>query len=687
MAPLLIIFSMMVSVAYVDVDSKGFDVPEYQQHFIRCIQAILQRHTPPGRTVLISLVGDQTCDGQKQNRRLRLSPSAWNESIMEKFPKEIHSARLWSVRIYGTGLSTKWNCTKHDVGPEDVYIMLFSKFSKTMNIYFLVQGVRHLILQKAWNARARFIVVLSDFVPPQLILRMCKVLWLHQVMNVVILVPEIQTNASIGVYTWFPFRSHDFCADIQEYVLLDRWLVEGDGRFLYNYNLFPPKIPNDVLGCPFRASTYNNEPYVTISELTESKTHTSQKRYSGLEVKLLREIAKGMNATLVFQDTAPRNDSMWGTRLGNSTITGIVGDVFYGRSDIAFSSMPKGFDILEEILESTISYIDSALVWYVQCAGRHESWKSVIRMFSVSLWIMVVTVYVLVALVTWKLAEYSNRLFLRESRLYSNVIEAFCTVLGVAVGYTAAELPRTASVRCIFSLWLWYSFTFNIIFQTYYTSFLVHPGTLKQIKNVDELLGSELKVSYIHELDYLYRDGSDAKDKKILQRRTYCHDVAMCLDQTAVKGDTATIANNLNVNYRSKNAHLLCRLEEDIIRFNIAMFMAKGSTLLGRVDSIILRLLEAGMLRQWMKEHKGRLEQGDPHRVMTNEEDYGYFAFAVSHLSVVFGCLIFGYVLSFLIFICELIHHRFLSDHRSRVLKEGNVVLFVQMNRHVQMKD
>jgi hypothetical protein len=682
MSRLLLILSMMVSLVHMDVDSKGLDVSIYQQHFIRCIQEVLKRYAPPGRTVHISPVGDKTGDGRTENRRqnLRVSPLEWNDFFMDAVTKEIHSASLWPLRVYGTRLSIGWRCVNHHVGPEDVYIILIQKSSSTVNTSFLVEDIRNLILQKAWNSRARFVVVLPLLTSPQFILRMCRVLWLQQVLNFVILALENRTELSIGTYTWFPFRSHHFCADIQEYAQLDRWLIEGEGRFVFNFNLFPPKIPNDILGCPLRASTYSNEPYVTISEQTETESHAFQKHYSGLEVKLLREVAEGMNATLVFRDAAPRNDSMWGTRLGNGTVTGIVGDVIYGRSHVAFSAMPKGFDMLEDILESTISYIDSSLVWYVPCAGRRESWTSVIRMYSVSLWLLVVTVYVIVAFITWKLAEYSKRLLLGESRLYSNVMEAFCTVFSIVVGCTAAELPRTTSVRCIILVWLWYSFAFNVIFQTFYTSFLVHPGMLKQIKNVDDLLDSEIKVSYIRELDYLYRDGSDAEDKKILQRRTYCDDVARCLDQTAIQGDTATIANNLDVYYRSKNAHLLCRLEEDIFRFNIAMFMAKGSPLLDRVDSVILRFLEGGLLRQWMKEHKEYLQKGEPRRGMTNqgEEEVVYFVFTVSHLSVVFGCLIVGYILSFVVFICELIYRWFLNKHHSRVLRETNVILFRQ---------
>jgi hypothetical protein len=493
--------------------------------------------------------------------------------------------------------------------------------------------------------------------------------------NIIILVPEGVTNESLGVYTWFPFRSHDTCTHVQEYVLLDRWLMNGYGRFVQNSSLFPPKIPNDLLGCTFRASTYDNKPYVEISELTEPATNCSRRHYSGLEVRVLRVIAETMNATLVFRDTAPRSGYMWGYRLQNGTVTGILGDVLYGRSDIALSSMPKGFDILETVLESTVSYFGSALLWYVRCPRRRERWESLSRMLSAPLCVTVATTYILMVLLTWKIAEYGNKRALRESRLYLSVTEVFHTLLVVFVGASGAQMPRTATVRLIFSIWLWYSFAFNLISQTFYTSILVDPGVLRQIRNIDELLESGLKLAYVHELDHLYRDGNDVREQTILRRRNYCVDVGSCLDQAAVKGDVATIANNLDISFRSNNSHLLCRLEDEIFRFSLAMFMAKGSPLLARVDVIILRLLEAGLLHQWLKD-----QNSDQKRRMQEVEET-YFVFAVSHLSVALVCFISGHILSFFVFICEVFYHRFRSARRSQCRKKKKEILFVKVNR------
>ncbi|KAJ4445061.1 hypothetical protein ANN_06860 [Periplaneta americana] len=467
----------------------------------------------------------------------------------------------------------------------------------------------------------------------------------------------------------------------------DMWQMNEHGGFLETHTLFPPKIPNDLLQCPFTASVYSNIPYVEITTQSVIDPGTAKKRYSGLEIKLLRAIAHGMNATLVFQDTPPRTDNMWGHRLKNGTITGIIGDVLYGKSDIALSAMPKGFDLLEAILDSTISYIDSVLLWYVQCAKHQERWDSVTRMFSVLVWVMFCISYVLVTLATRRAAINSKILQLNESKLYSNIFEIAYIIFGIIVGSTVAALPRSTRVRFIIMVWLWYSLAFNVIFQTLYTSFLVDPGYLKQIRNVDELLATKLHLTYVSELDYLYRDSSDIREQKILARRTYCMDITLCLDRAAITGDTATIANNLDIHYRSNNTRLLCRLDDDILKFNLAMFMAKGSPLLIRVDKIILRLIEAGLLHQWLKEHKEQLERDGRHKGSAyDEDDDGYFVFAVQHLSIVFGCLITGHILSFVAFMGEIIHHKmmtFCPCHRKQKRRNKQSIVFMRVNKRV----
>jgi hypothetical protein len=105
------------------------------------------------------------------------------------------------------------------------------------------------------------------------------------------------------------------------------------------------------------------------------------------------------------------------------------------------------------------------------------------------------------------------------------------------------------------------------------------------------------------------------------------------------------------------------------------MFVAKGNPLLLRVDNIILRLSEAGLLHQWLREHKRSVKRG------MHDEDKKYFVFAVSHLSAAFGCFILGHILSFLIFVCELLYHRFLSVKHSPCMKEKKNIFFVKVSR------
>ncbi|KAJ9593015.1 hypothetical protein L9F63_015313 [Diploptera punctata] len=415
------------------------------------------------------------------------------------------------------------------------------------------------------------------------------------------------------------------------------------GHFSQYAYLFPDRVSSNLWRCPLNVSTYERDPYVRIERKMNKVS------YSGLEVKIVRGIAEALNASVQFVDVAPRSDNLWGRRLVNGSITGITGDVLTGKSDIAFSYMPKGFDVLESILESTISYIDSKILWYVPCAKPRQRRESFIRMFSVSLWLLIIIVYMLISLLTWRIGV-SGTYHQEESRLYSNIFQTFQTVFAIFIG-SSIEVPHSTQVRIVISFWLWYSFAFNIIFQTFYTSFLVDPGFIKQIENLDELLMSDLKMSYVIEFDYLFRDRGDGREAKILRRRSYCRFLQQCLSNVAVNSDTATISDNLDVRYRMKKSKLLCTLNEEIFKYNIAMYLNKGNPLLARINIIIRRLMESGILEQWFKEYDD--EFGRMHDDNDQDDSSEYFVFTVSHLFLVFICLLSGYLLSSIAFIFE----------------------------------
>jgi hypothetical protein len=122
----------------------------------------------------------------------------------------------------------------------------------------LIQHVEDISLGPVWNPRARFIIISirgSDS-PEVLAHTVLEKLWTqYQITDILRLVPDYKLlvtddescslkhpkvdTKSFCLFTWFPFSID------REIVLIDMWVVEGEGSFLKETDLFPSKIPNN----------------------------------------------------------------------------------------------------------------------------------------------------------------------------------------------------------------------------------------------------------------------------------------------------------------------------------------------------------------------------------------------------------------------------------------------------------
>ena len=61
----------------------------------------------------------------------------------------------------------------------------------------------------------------------------------------------------LGLTTWFPYQSPESCAEVNEFTILDSWVISAQGNFTKNTDLFPEKISNSLNGCPMKAVVRN----------------------------------------------------------------------------------------------------------------------------------------------------------------------------------------------------------------------------------------------------------------------------------------------------------------------------------------------------------------------------------------------------------------------------------------------
>jgi len=99
------------------------------------------------------------------------------------------------------------------------------------------------------------------------------------------------------------------------------------------------------------------------------------------------------------------------------------------------------------------------------------------------------------------------------------------------------------------------------------------------------------------------------------------------------------------------------------------MFMAKGNPLLHRFNTIITRILEAGLYGKWQNDYLSSSKLDDYpidddddinfSDFATNELNTYYSTFSLIHLQVLFYVFLIGQILSTLVFLVEVLYYRF----------------------------
>ena len=55
----------------------------------------------------------------------------------------------------------------------------------------------------------------------------------------------------LNLCNWFPFKL-GWCGEVEDFILLDKWVFENNGRISENAHLYPAKVPNNLMSCPLK---------------------------------------------------------------------------------------------------------------------------------------------------------------------------------------------------------------------------------------------------------------------------------------------------------------------------------------------------------------------------------------------------------------------------------------------------
>jgi len=154
---------------------------------------------------------------------------------------------------------------------------------------------------------------------------------------------------------------------------------------------------------------------------------------------------------------------------------------------------------IDPLFDYTDTYYIMRVLWYVQCSVKYPRWRSIFRILTVELWLILIISIVIAAISTTLVGQYSCT---SEWQGYKALTSSFSNIWAVILGVSVSTMPRTPSLRSLFFAWVCFSLVFSAVFQPFLTTFLIDSGYETLIQNLDELFASGIKLAYSPERIY-----------------------------------------------------------------------------------------------------------------------------------------------------------------------------------------
>lgn len=305
------------------------------------------------------------------------------------------------------------------------------------------------------------------------------------------------------------------------------------------------------------------------------------------------------------------------------------------------------------LLSSSIPYYQDDETWCVAVAKPEELWKGIFKLFPVRFWAGIIGIIYLFAAILYILSGIDDR--------HENFHWTFLASLSLTLGLATVYEPQRSNVRFMFFFFLFYGLIFSSFFHSFLVNVLSNPVRKAQVTSVQMAIderyrfaGGTLPVSHFV-----------GTDPVIQSAYNLCANIDECLQQLRTV-DTLAVAVSRQHAMNSPTiakTDLFCFPKlNNVYSYSVSMLMRKNFHLLGKMNSIIRRVMEFGLIQKW--ERDGEVQQL---LKLTKEmsaadtvvaEDGGgddVVVLTVGHIAGSMIIMTVGYSLASLIFIAELI--------------------------------
>jgi Ligand-gated ion channel. len=277
-----------------------------------------------------------------------------------------------------------------------------------------------------------------------------------------------------------------------------------------------------------RIIPFGMEPYIIISNHTVDDAHTVYKDKS-LSSEMLQLFAEKYNITtrVVYPKMS----------LSVKDTNGVLFGVVENETDFAVGVLPVIF-LTVSFMDMSFPLIFEDFETMIPCIPAIPRVERIMSIFSNSTWMSLGLFYVLSGFIFWFISNINKASGSNESNPFRKIAQCFYNVLASLLGVSVPEMPRTQSVRLFFIFYVIYCLAVTVVFQSFFTTFLVKPGYGRLVETFDELFGNNVVYGKIEILELMSSDADfeiNFTPKEIVD----CGDVTTCVERAIFKGDIA----------------------------------------------------------------------------------------------------------------------------------------------------
>ncbi|KAJ9592182.1 hypothetical protein L9F63_001298 [Diploptera punctata] len=597
--------------------------------------------------------------------------------IINKFLNLLNEAVIWPLMISSRGDSLKVRKQDSDshlppIRKDDAYIIFTpTDTSSTSGMNQLKNQVNLISTSPFWNPLVNFLFVVTDHItesPEDVTRNILNGLWTqNKVLNSLISIPFYRNSSSendtktvniaeVKTYTWISRQSKEKCMEFSGILKVDKCSKETRFCNITRLKKIVSKIPSNFQGCPLKLiSPLRNR------EILEKENGERDVIYSEPEIYFIQLAFNKLNFTIKYLPPLTLFPD-YAENIVAATLKLVTGD-----SDIAVGYMPIG-DEMSTYADYSMCYYFFYYRWYVPCGRMFSRATTLARVFSLSVWLSFGISLILIALVLRIKTHLYSLQKLTEPCIYRSIVSCFISLWAVVLGVSVVEMPSNSGIRMFFLLFVWYSFTINTIFQTFFTSCIVSPGNEPRIRNFEELLESSIELGYDHHVQYCLQSSPDPKIKKIIERHIACSDRHYCYGRVDITRDFAYLDDQIIAQWYTNQykSSRICELEDGGFMVMDATHFVKNSIYVKVFNEVFYKLFESGIITKitndffmecvsGRKEHVWLLKIRNETLVdpFEKESEENFVTFSLIHMQSPFYLLFLGYALSFVTFLFE----------------------------------